>query len=681
MKYLKYSEYISKYSGIEKSILLRNFRNIYTLEGLARFLEEQTSTLNYYLYTNHNKYKIFTIPKKTGGVRTISAPTRGLKRILKKLNFVLNLLYDQHPKASAHGFVHNKSIITNAKQHTKKKYVMNIDLKDFFPSVHFGRVKGLFQSSQFDFSEGISHILANLVTNEGVLPQGSPTSPILTNLIVRRMDAEMEMLAKKNKCVYTRYADDITFSFWKSDVPEEIALVKKKSDDTIAKFVKLNNEFKNILKFNQYIYKLKRIKNSLDKSYAYIIPKNKLTNDEYAEIKKAAFEHNLKIEEKENSYIFLPNLAEYQIYPGDKLQEIIKKNGFEINHKKVRIQPNYFRQEVTGIVVNKKTNVTRYYIKTLRAMLHNWETKGLEEAQNKFNSITKTKKDIKKVIVGRLAYLKQVRGAEDTIYKNLFNKYQNIVNPPIKEIGKNEFERLREELGLENILNDINSLKKIVNFGLEPESFEFIKQEHKGLLENLQDNNLKMKICKKEDNFPLYCGFAYKQVECINNFVINNNLINKDELIQQLTNKNEYGNIIYKPESNYIHLVTESCRDELLKVGFFNKFILEKNYSLWHNQENYFENGYQVLNDYLKKNRHIGFHGHYEDVPTRITDEIAKAIEYQKKIYPNEEDAYKIKIKEKNLNLRVRFAEEANYAEIERILYLYIKTIYTTLVK
>lgn len=215
--------------------------------------------------------------------------------------------------------------------------------------------------------------------------------------------------------------------------------------------------------------------NTLDKSYSYIIPKNSLTNEEYAEIQKVAFKHNLKVVENDNSYTFLPNLAENQICPGDKLQEVINKYGFEINYKKVRIQPNYFRQKVTGIVVNKKTNVTREYIRTLRAMLHNWEKEGLYKTQIKFQNITKANKDLRKVIVGRLSFLKQVRGAEDPIFNNLHKKYQNIINPPIKEAEIEEYKIIIEKLGINNILKDITSLKEIINLGLAPESFDYIK--------------------------------------------------------------------------------------------------------------------------------------------------------------------------------------------------------------
>lgn len=202
MGYISYKGFVGIRSKLGKDELIKMFLQVKSIDELAQFLLEAKGILSYYLYINSDCYTEFNIPKKTGGVRTISAPERGLKRILKKLNYVLNHVYDTRPKKSAHGFVHQKSIITNAKKHTNKKFVLNIDLKDFFPSIHFGRVKGLFKSAPFNFNEEISHILANFVTYEGVLPQGAPTSPILTNFIFRRLDSGMELLAKNNNSIY-----------------------------------------------------------------------------------------------------------------------------------------------------------------------------------------------------------------------------------------------------------------------------------------------------------------------------------------------------------------------------------------------------------------------------------------------------------------------------------------------
>src|SRR5699024_7070708 len=110
------------------------------------------------------------------------------------------------------GFIPGKSIITNARIHRNKRLVVNIDLKDFFPSFHFGRVRGFFEKNKyFLLSREVSTIIAQLTCYKGSLPQGAPTSPIITNLICQILDYKLLKIAKKYKTDYSRYADDLTF--------------------------------------------------------------------------------------------------------------------------------------------------------------------------------------------------------------------------------------------------------------------------------------------------------------------------------------------------------------------------------------------------------------------------------------------------------------------------------------
>jgi RNA-directed DNA polymerase len=168
-----------------------------------------------------NRYKTFTIQKKSGGERQINAPIGGLKSILKVLNVIIQNSFETHK--SANGFILNRSIVDNAKSHVSKKYVYNIDLKDFFHSFDKKRVKGALMQEPFNLSgtkEKLAFLIASLCThpleinrkNLSVLPQGSPTSPTLTNLLCIRLDRRLNGLAKKVDAIYTRYADDITFS-------------------------------------------------------------------------------------------------------------------------------------------------------------------------------------------------------------------------------------------------------------------------------------------------------------------------------------------------------------------------------------------------------------------------------------------------------------------------------------
>lgn len=158
-------------------------------------------------------YKSFEIPKKLGGVRRINSPQGELKSIQKIISTALYAQKQFQSYHISHGFEKNKNIISNAAIHRNKKYVLNIDLNNFFDSFHFGRVRGFFHKNKyFSFPIKFATILAQLTCFKGVLPQGAPTSPIITNLICRIFDFRILHIAKKYKVDYTRYVDDLTFS-------------------------------------------------------------------------------------------------------------------------------------------------------------------------------------------------------------------------------------------------------------------------------------------------------------------------------------------------------------------------------------------------------------------------------------------------------------------------------------
>ena len=194
----------------------------YTLEkpqDIADLLEVDLQRLHYHIYktSRTSRYSVFNIPKRAGGFRTIAAPATALKIIQQKLNQVLLQVYS--PKPCVHSFLLDRSIVSNAKVHLAKRNVFNIDLEDFFPTINFGRVRGLFMGKPYNLCPTASTILAQICCFNNQLPQGAPTSPIITNMICARMDSQLMTLAKANKCDYTRYADDITFSTNLRDFP------------------------------------------------------------------------------------------------------------------------------------------------------------------------------------------------------------------------------------------------------------------------------------------------------------------------------------------------------------------------------------------------------------------------------------------------------------------------------
>jgi RNA-directed DNA polymerase len=190
--------------------LRKGFSSLKNREDIAKLLDIDVKTLIYHLYRvpESERYKTFEIPKSLGGTRTISAPVTTLKIIQRKLNQVLQSIYK--PRNAVHSYVHKRSILTNASGHSQSVLIFNIDLKDFFPSIHLGRVIGLFK--YLNREPIVATTLAQICCFNRVLPQGAPTSPIISNMICATMDKELSQLARKYDCNYTRYADDITFS-------------------------------------------------------------------------------------------------------------------------------------------------------------------------------------------------------------------------------------------------------------------------------------------------------------------------------------------------------------------------------------------------------------------------------------------------------------------------------------
>lgn len=175
---------------------------------LLTYLKLSPAELKKIWWFRHRMYSQFDIAKRSGKVRTITAPDRRLKIIQRKLAPLLDQLYRaRHP---VHGFVPERSVKTNAEAHGRRRFVVNLDLKDFFPTITEKRVVGVLRAVGVDLR--VSEIVARLCCHMGQLPQGAPTSPVLSNMICYRLDTDLLLLAKSARAIYTRYADDITFS-------------------------------------------------------------------------------------------------------------------------------------------------------------------------------------------------------------------------------------------------------------------------------------------------------------------------------------------------------------------------------------------------------------------------------------------------------------------------------------
>lgn len=225
-----------------------------TKPQLAALLDVKASVLTYTLYKLKpaNQYTSFIIPKKNGGSRTICAPADKLKSIQSCLSKLLLDCIDEINEPNkkinisksnlSHGFVRERSIMTNAAMHLNQKNVLNIDLKDFFDSFNFGRVRGFFiKNKHFELDPHIATVIAQIACYDNKLPQGSPCSPVITNLITHSLDIRLAYLAKKHSCTYSRYADDITFSSRKDIFPSQI--MREENGEFITG-KKLRNEIK-----------------------------------------------------------------------------------------------------------------------------------------------------------------------------------------------------------------------------------------------------------------------------------------------------------------------------------------------------------------------------------------------------------------------------------------------------
>lgn len=321
-------------------------------EDVVELLELSSyNFLKYYLYVlpEHLRYRTFNLPKRAGGYRIIMEPVAPLKAIQFKLLQVLNVIY--HPKPCVHGFVRERSIVTNAAQHVRRKYILNLDLSDFFPSIHFGRVRGMFMAYPYNLNDRIATILAQICSLPNGLPQGAPSSPIVSNMICARLDSKLQRLARDSNWYYTRYADDLTFSGARGGLPNSLAVMQEADTGLIMNI-------------------------------------------------------------------------------GKELASIIEDNGFEINNAKVRLRTRRQRQEVTGLITNRKVNVNRSYIRQLRAMLHAWDKYGYDKAEAEYQTKYlrkvpdkpyKTLPTFQRVLKGKIEFLRMVRGSED----NIFVKFNN----------------------------------------------------------------------------------------------------------------------------------------------------------------------------------------------------------------------------------------------------------------
>lgn len=199
--YSAYIEYASNLMAHDAAV-------IFDFGHLCKLLALEPSYVSSIIFGPERHYREFKIPKRSGGIRTITAPYPALKEVQRWIN--RNILEKQLVHKNVHGFTPKRSIFTNVSEHINGKMMLKMDLKDFFPSIGKNRVVQVFRT--IGYEKHVAFFLASICCSYDCLPQGAPTSPMLSNIIARHMDNRLSAMSGKFNISYSRYADDITFS-------------------------------------------------------------------------------------------------------------------------------------------------------------------------------------------------------------------------------------------------------------------------------------------------------------------------------------------------------------------------------------------------------------------------------------------------------------------------------------
>ena len=212
---------------------LANLKLATSRKELAVLLGYTPASLTAIIYKTPttSKYIEFEIGKKSGGKRIIKAPIPKLKKLQSHLSHLLyqcleEIENDRTAKPISFGFRKGRSIAENAARHKRRRWVLNLDLENFFPSFNFGRVRGYFlKDKSFELNTEVATTIAQIACDGLALPQGSPCSPVISELIAQILDVRLVRLAKKFGVTYSRYADDITFSTSQKEFPAALAQI------------------------------------------------------------------------------------------------------------------------------------------------------------------------------------------------------------------------------------------------------------------------------------------------------------------------------------------------------------------------------------------------------------------------------------------------------------------------
>lgn len=428
------------------------------------------------------RYTEFKVKKKSGAERTIHAPVNGLKAIQKTLSFILQSVYEPHKAAT--GFVKEKSIVDNAKEHVGNKYVYNIDLKDFFPSIDQARVWKCMQLKPFNLTPSTNENLFEKeiteVSFEKIKEVFEATHAIIKetkigsflnlvdsnngNKVVLKIKIDSNAkisgttMEDKIKDIKTNHA----FYLTKTKDKTQIRLTHK--DEFINNIKSISLSKQNIANMIASLcctaihVERKNAAGEWETVVSNVLPQGAPTSPVLSNVICQRLDYLLSAVAKrfglkytryadDMTFSSMHNVYQPESDFLKELHRIVADQGFHIKESKTRLQKEGFRQEVTGLLVNEKVNVQKRYIKQLRMWLYYWESYGYDRAQSFFQQqyiadkgfAIKGRPDMINVIDGKLNYLKMVKGDSNDLYLKLRERFDNLItkkiNPkPISEV-------------------------------------------------------------------------------------------------------------------------------------------------------------------------------------------------------------------------------------------------------
>lgn len=434
------------------------------------------SQLSWYYNVNipGTRYKEFSIKKKNGHDRQIHAPVNGLKYIQKILAFMLECVFEPH--VNAYGFVRGKSIVDNAARHSNNRYVFNIDLKDFFPSIDQARVWKCLQLKPFNLKE--ENDCSCIVLNHDVFIKprkiifGGVLEKNLKELFLKADYGGYRLIPGIHE-IFEENSTKIKYNIVpnpKIEFSGSIFIVQAESiSEMVSQDIELtDSNVKNIISkiilHQQELCKVSRKKianiiaslcctkmeverrdanNLLQKFEKNVLPQGAPTSPIITNIVCQRLDHLLTglanrfgvtYSRYADDITFSSNHHVYSS-KGDFIKElnrIILDQHFEIKSSKTRLQKAAYRQEVTGLLVNRNPNVHRRYVKQLRSWIHIWEKFGYQKASRLIvgeymrdkGNVKNSSVKIENLIRGKLDFLKMVKGHKNPGFVSMFKRYE-----------------------------------------------------------------------------------------------------------------------------------------------------------------------------------------------------------------------------------------------------------------